>query len=164
VISLRCQVTIHFCAPERNDLSYPPVVGSLSPVGHAADFLAPGDRLHQIDGISTIGLSNQKVMNMLCAGGSDAGPAIVEIEYSLPEYSKWAYKISPTYRNFRSPLLNLSLYQFPRRSSFPEQPLCDLEAGADHRGAGKWMPGSDVEGRGRLSADRHPCEAPWTCL
>ncbi|XP_016967952.1 glutamate receptor-interacting protein 1 isoform X2 [Drosophila biarmipes] len=71
---------------ERNDLSYPPVVGSLSPVGHAADFLAPGDRLHQIDGISTIGLSNQKVMNMLCAGGSEAGPAIVEIEYSLPEY------------------------------------------------------------------------------
>ncbi|XP_017064145.1 glutamate receptor-interacting protein 1 isoform X2 [Drosophila eugracilis] len=71
---------------ERNDLSYPPVVGSLSPVGHAADFLAPGDRLHQIDGISTIGLSNQKVMNMLCASGSDAGPAIVEIEYSLPEY------------------------------------------------------------------------------
>ncbi|EDX17209.1 glutamate receptor-interacting protein 2 isoform X1 [Drosophila simulans] len=70
---------------ERNDLSYPPVVGSLNPVGHAADFLAPGDRLHQIDGISTIGLSNQKVMNMLCAGGSDACPAIVEIEYSLPE-------------------------------------------------------------------------------
>ncbi|KAH8317292.1 hypothetical protein KR074_002236 [Drosophila pseudoananassae] len=72
---------------ERNDLSYPPVVGALSPVGHAADFLAPGDRLHQIDGISTIGLSNQKVMNMLCAGGPDTGPAIVEIEYSLPEYT-----------------------------------------------------------------------------
>ncbi|XP_017089004.3 glutamate receptor-interacting protein 2 isoform X2 [Drosophila bipectinata] len=71
---------------ERNDLSYPPVVGALNPVGHAADFLAPGDRLHQIDGISTIGLSNQKVMNMLCAGGPDTGPAIVEIEYSLPEY------------------------------------------------------------------------------
>ncbi|XP_017061551.1 glutamate receptor-interacting protein 1 isoform X2 [Drosophila ficusphila] len=71
---------------ERNDLSYPPVVGSLNPVGHAADFLAPGDRLHQIDGTSTIGLSNQKVMNMLCAGGLDLGPAIVEIEYSLPEY------------------------------------------------------------------------------
>ncbi|KAH8245157.1 hypothetical protein KR032_005556, partial [Drosophila birchii] len=73
---------------ERNDLSYPPVVGALSPVGHAADFLAPGDRLHQIDGISTIGLSNQKVMNMLCSGGSESSPAIVEIEYSLPEYSK----------------------------------------------------------------------------
>ncbi|XP_017155811.1 glutamate receptor-interacting protein 1 isoform X2 [Drosophila miranda] len=73
---------------ERNDLSYPPVVGALNPVGHAADFLAPGDRLHQIDGISTIGLSNQKVMNMLCtdAGGGGGGPAIVEIEYSLPEY------------------------------------------------------------------------------
>ncbi|KAH8409109.1 hypothetical protein KR009_007609 [Drosophila setifemur] len=72
---------------ERNDLSYPPVVGALNPVGHAADFLAPGDRLHQIDGITTIGLSNQKVINMLCAGGADAGPAIVEIEYSLPEYT-----------------------------------------------------------------------------
>ncbi|KAH8258922.1 hypothetical protein KR038_003860, partial [Drosophila bunnanda] len=72
---------------ERNDLSYPPVVGALSPVGHAADFLAPGDRLHQIDGISTIGLSNQKVMNMLCSGGPESGPAIVEIEYSLPEYT-----------------------------------------------------------------------------
>ncbi|BFG02054.1 glutamate receptor-interacting protein 1 [Drosophila madeirensis] len=72
---------------ERNDLSYPPVVGALNPVGHAADFLAPGDRLHQIDGISTIGLSNQKVMNMLCADASGGGaPAIVEIEYSLPEY------------------------------------------------------------------------------
>ncbi|XP_034124627.1 glutamate receptor-interacting protein 1 isoform X3 [Drosophila guanche] len=73
---------------ERNDLSYPPVVGALNPVGHAADFLAPGDRLHQIDGISTIGLSNQKVMNMLCADASGGGaPAIVEIEYSLPEYT-----------------------------------------------------------------------------
>ncbi|XP_017872201.1 PREDICTED: glutamate receptor-interacting protein 2 isoform X1 [Drosophila arizonae] len=70
---------------ERNDLSYPPVIGALNPVGHAADFLAPGDRLHQIDGISTIGLSNQKIMNMLCASGADTGPAIVEIEYSLPE-------------------------------------------------------------------------------
>ncbi|XP_032295898.1 glutamate receptor-interacting protein 2 isoform X2 [Drosophila virilis] len=70
---------------ERNDLSYPPVIGALNPVGHAADFLAPGDRLHQIDGISTIGLSNQKIMNMLCATGADTAPAIVEIEYSLPE-------------------------------------------------------------------------------
>ncbi|XP_053948766.1 glutamate receptor-interacting protein 2 isoform X2 [Anastrepha ludens] len=96
---------------ERNDLSYPPVIGALSPLGHAADFLAPGDRIHQIDGISTIGLSNQHVMSMLCGacdgsaaagngsstgstgggGGVDAGdarcvPAVVEIEYSLPEY------------------------------------------------------------------------------
>ncbi|EDV91840.1 glutamate receptor-interacting protein 1 [Drosophila grimshawi] len=70
---------------ERNDLSYPPVIGALNPVGHAADFLLPGDRLHQIDGISTIGISNQKIMNMLCSSGADAAPAIVEIEYSLPE-------------------------------------------------------------------------------
>uniref|UniRef100_A0A0K8VFY4 Glutamate receptor-interacting protein 2 n=1 Tax=Bactrocera latifrons TaxID=174628 RepID=A0A0K8VFY4_BACLA len=90
---------------ERNDLSYPPVIGALSPLGHAADFLAPGDRIHQIDGISTIGLSNQHVMSMLCgacdgstgagnngSGSEDAAgdarniPAVVEIEYSLPEY------------------------------------------------------------------------------
>ncbi|XP_055912901.1 glutamate receptor-interacting protein 2 isoform X2 [Eupeodes corollae] len=68
---------------ERNDLSYPPVIGTLSPLGHAADFLAPGDRIHQVDGISTIGLSNQHIMSMLCHGD---GPAVVEIEYSLPEY------------------------------------------------------------------------------
>lgn len=89
---------------ERNDLSYPPVIGSLSPLGHAADFLAPGDRIHQIDGISTIGLSNQHVMSMLCGacdgtGNGSAGvdgsgeargaPAVVEIEYSLPEYSEY---------------------------------------------------------------------------
>uniref|UniRef100_A0A1I8MLA0 PDZ domain-containing protein n=1 Tax=Musca domestica TaxID=7370 RepID=A0A1I8MLA0_MUSDO len=71
---------------ERNDLSYPPVIAALSPLGHAADFLAPGDRLHQIDGISTIGLTNQHIMSMLCGGGSADGPAVVEIEYSLPEY------------------------------------------------------------------------------
>nr|XP_013099613.1 unnamed protein product [Stomoxys calcitrans] len=71
---------------ERNDLSYPPVIATLSPLGHAADFLAPGDRLHQIDGISTIGLTNQHIMSMLCGGGSADGPAVVEIEYSLPEY------------------------------------------------------------------------------
>lgn len=94
---------------ERNDLSYPPVIGALSPLGHAADFLAPGDRIHQIDGISTIGLSNQHVLSMLCgacdgstgtgnngSGSGDAAsdarniPAVVEIEYSLPEYSEYS--------------------------------------------------------------------------
>lgn len=80
----------HFCLyfAERNDLSYPPVIATLSPLGHAADFLAPGDRLHQIDGISTIGLTNQHIMSMLCGGGTADRPAVVEIEYSLPEYSE----------------------------------------------------------------------------
>lgn len=80
----------HFCLyfAERNDLSYPPVIATLSPLGHAADFLAPGDRLHQIDGISTIGLTNQHIMSILCGGGTADGPAVVEIEYSLPEYSE----------------------------------------------------------------------------
>lgn len=68
---------------ERPDLSYPPIVASISPYGPASDFLAPGDRLHQIDGISTVGLSNQHVQSILLH--SD-GPAVIEIEYCLPEY------------------------------------------------------------------------------
>jgi hypothetical protein len=70
---------------ERQDLSYPPIVESINPLGPAADYLAPGDRVHQVDGISTIGLTNQHVYSILCHG---EGPAVIEIEYSLPEYSK----------------------------------------------------------------------------
>ncbi|XP_058445498.1 glutamate receptor-interacting protein 1 [Malaya genurostris] len=66
---------------ERIDLSYPPVVESIN--GPAADLLAPGDRIHQIDGISTIGLTNQHLFNILAHGD---GPAVIEIEYSFPEY------------------------------------------------------------------------------
>ncbi|XP_037921182.1 glutamate receptor-interacting protein 2 isoform X3 [Hermetia illucens] len=68
---------------ERTDISYPPMIASLNALGPAADFLAPADRIHQIDGISTIGLTNQHIMSLLCHG---EGPAVVEIEYSLPEY------------------------------------------------------------------------------
>ncbi|XP_059616691.1 glutamate receptor-interacting protein 2 [Phlebotomus argentipes] len=68
---------------DRADLTYPPVIATLNALGPAADFLAPGDRIHQIDGISTIGLTNEHVMNILYHGN---GPAVVEIEYSLPEY------------------------------------------------------------------------------
>ncbi|XP_065078227.1 glutamate receptor-interacting protein 1 [Ochlerotatus camptorhynchus] len=66
---------------ERLDLSYPPVVESIN--GPAADILAPGDRIHQIDGISTIGLTNQHLFSILAHGD---GPAVIEIEYSFPEY------------------------------------------------------------------------------
>lgn len=61
------------------------MIGSLN--GLAADFLAPGDRIHQIDGISTVGLNNEHVLNVLC-NGSGGAVAILEIEYSLPEYRK----------------------------------------------------------------------------
>ncbi|XP_062700222.1 glutamate receptor-interacting protein 2 isoform X2 [Aedes albopictus] len=66
---------------DRSDLSYPPVVESIN--GPAADILAPGDRIHQIDGISTIGLTNQHLFSILAHG---EGPAVIEIEYSFPEY------------------------------------------------------------------------------
>lgn len=72
------------CA-ERTDLSYPPIISALNSLGPAADFLAPGDRIHQIDGISTIGLTNNHVLNLLLSGDQ---AAVIEIEYSLPEYSK----------------------------------------------------------------------------
>lgn len=55
-------------------------------MGPAADFLAPGDRIHQIDGIATIGLTNNHILSILMNGDQ---PAQVEIEYSLPEYSKF---------------------------------------------------------------------------
>ncbi|XP_058127372.1 glutamate receptor-interacting protein 1 [Anopheles ziemanni] len=66
---------------DRSDLAFPPVVESIS--GPVADLLAPGDRIHQIDGISTIGLTNQHIFSILCHGD---GPAVIEIEYSFPEY------------------------------------------------------------------------------
>lgn len=70
---------------DRFDLSYPPVIESINELGTASDLLTPGDRIHQIDGISTIGLSNTHVFNLLCNGD---GPATVEIEYYLPEHGK----------------------------------------------------------------------------
>uniref|UniRef100_A0A182NVG5 PDZ domain-containing protein n=1 Tax=Anopheles dirus TaxID=7168 RepID=A0A182NVG5_9DIPT len=66
---------------ERGDLSFPPMVESIN--GPVADLLAPGDRIHQVDGISTIGLTNQHIFSILCHG---EGPAVIEIEYSFPEY------------------------------------------------------------------------------
>ncbi|XP_053658090.1 glutamate receptor-interacting protein 2 [Anopheles marshallii] len=66
---------------ERSDLSFPPMVESIN--GPVADLLAPGDRIHQVDGVSTIGLTNQHIFSILCHG---EGPAIIEIEYSFPEY------------------------------------------------------------------------------
>lgn len=74
----------HMKSLERLDLSYPPIISALNTLGYAADFLAPGDRIHQIDGISTIGLTNNHVLNLLLNGDQ---PAVVEIEYCLPEYS-----------------------------------------------------------------------------
>lgn len=64
------------------------MISSLNAMGPAADFLAPGDRIHQIDGISTIGLTNNHILNILLNGDQ---PAQVEIEYSLPEYSKFVF-------------------------------------------------------------------------
>lgn len=69
---------------ERADPSYPPVIESINEIGAAIDILAPGDRVHQIDGISTIGLSNQHVYNLLHNG--DGRQITLEIEYYTPEH------------------------------------------------------------------------------
>lgn len=76
---------IFFFETDRTDLSFPPVIASINAYGTASDFLAPGDRLHQIDGISTIGLTNNHVLSIL---HQNDGPAVIEIEYCLPDYSK----------------------------------------------------------------------------
>lgn len=71
---------------ERTDLSYPPVIETINVLEPNADLLQPGDKIHQIDGISTIGITNQQVLNVLLCHRDEN--AIIEIEYSLPEYRK----------------------------------------------------------------------------
>lgn len=74
-------------ATDRADFTYPPTIESISNLSEPnADFLAPGDRVHQVDGISTIGLTNEQVMNLLLHNRDEN--AVIEIEYSLPDYRK----------------------------------------------------------------------------
>lgn len=80
---------IFLCPPsiERSDVTYPPTIESISNLSEPnADFLAPGDRIHQIDGMSTVGLTNEQVMNLLLHNRDEN--AVIEIEYSLPDYCK----------------------------------------------------------------------------
>lgn len=57
----------------------------------SADFLAPGDRIHQVDGVSTIGLTNDQVMNLLLCNRDEN--AVIEIEYSLPDYRELTLQV-----------------------------------------------------------------------
>lgn len=75
---------------ERTDVSYPPMIETINLLEPSADFLAPGDRIHQVDGVSTVGLSNDQVMNLLLCNREEN--TVIEIEYSLPEYSKYTIK------------------------------------------------------------------------
>lgn len=77
-----------FTSPtDRSDFTYPPMIESILNLSEPnADFLAPGDRVHQVDGISTIGLTNEQVMNLLLHNRDEN--AVIEIEYSLPDYRK----------------------------------------------------------------------------
>jgi hypothetical protein len=71
---------------DRPDVSYPPMIETINLLEPNADFLAPGDRIHQIDGLSTVGLTNEQVMNLLLCNREEN--AVIEIEYSLPDYRK----------------------------------------------------------------------------
>lgn len=75
-----------FMLPERSDVSYPPMIETINLLEPSADFLAPGDRIHQIDGVSTVGLTNDQIMNLLLCSREEN--AVIEIEYSLPDYCK----------------------------------------------------------------------------
>lgn len=72
---------------DRPDVSYPPMIETINLLEPNADFLAPGDRIHQIDSISTVGLTNEQVMNLLLCNREEN--AVIEIEYSLPDYRKY---------------------------------------------------------------------------
>jgi hypothetical protein len=72
---------------DRVDISYPPMIETINLLEPSADFLAPGDRIHQIDGISTVGLTNEQVMNLLLCNREEN--AVIEIEYSLPDYREF---------------------------------------------------------------------------
>lgn len=83
---LRLKTFVMFLLPERSDFSYPPMIETINLLEPSADFLAPGDRVHQVDGMSTIGLTNDQVMNLLLCNRDEN--AVIEIEYSLPDYRK----------------------------------------------------------------------------
>lgn len=68
--------------------------------------MAPGDRLHQIDGISTIGLTNNHVLSIL---HQNDGPAVIEIEYCLPDYSKLCWGIINMYKCSWSIIVQLKI-------------------------------------------------------
>lgn len=76
----------HVLLPDRSDVSYPPMIETINLLEPSADFLAPGDRVHQVDGVSTVGLTNDQVMNLLLCNRDEN--AVIEIEYSLPDYRK----------------------------------------------------------------------------
>ncbi|KAG5684778.1 hypothetical protein PVAND_013991 [Polypedilum vanderplanki] len=69
---------------DRSDVTYPPMIETINLLEPNAEYLAPGDRIHQIDGISTVGLTNEQVMNLLLCNREEI--AVIEIEYSLPDY------------------------------------------------------------------------------
>lgn len=69
---------------DRADVSYPPIIETINLLEPSADFLAPGDRIQQIDGISTVGLTNEQVMSLLLYNRDEN--CVIEIEYSLPDY------------------------------------------------------------------------------
>lgn len=81
---------INFFLADRSDISYPPMIETINLLEPSADFLAPGDRIHQIDGVSTIGLTNDQVMNLLLHNRDEN--VVIEIEYSLPDYRELTFR------------------------------------------------------------------------
>lgn len=139
---------------ERTDLSYPPVITALNGLGPAADFLAPGDRIHQIDGMSMIGLSNAHVLSVLMNGDQ---PAVVEIEYCLPEYSKsWSFWVNKE-NGLNTIVISLLI-------SFPKQFMRHIEISPNNGGTWEWLPGPDTAWWRWFSPNCNQCSTPWTSI
>lgn len=135
---------------ERTDLSYPPVIETINVLEPNADFLAPGDKIHQIDGISTIGITNQQVLNILLCNREEN--AVIEIEYSLPEYCELLLK---------EILLELFL-KIHLNFSITKQFVCDYQNIKYHRGKRKWVPRVNAERWRRSSADCYKYPSKWS--
>jgi len=109
-----------FSSPERHDVSYAPMIETIKLLEPSADFLAPGDRIHQIDGMSTIGLTNEQVHHLLLHNREEN--AVIEIEYSLPDYRK----------SLRRDFVFNKSYRFISLSSIAKQFVRHNKVGTSH--------------------------------
>lgn len=139
---------------ERSDVSYPPMIETINLLEPSADFLAPGDRIHQVDGVSTVGLTNDQVMNLLLCNRDEN--AVIEIEYSLPDYRELCCEVI----NYRSDL-NIFLII---KNSFAKQSLRHDEIGTGCGGAWKWMSGLNATWRVRDADHRYQRSRLRPCL
>lgn len=81
------------CFAGNSDLDSCPSIASFRPgsVALTSDQLMPGDRIYSVNGITTNRMRADEVTTLL---DNVDGNAVLEIEYSLPNYGKWIFRVS----------------------------------------------------------------------